>query len=80
MSKWYLAVSVLAFGVSVASSQPHAALRSGGSSMPTVTGNGPSQPCRYCDAYRMPGRPGPVFLNPQPLPPGIVANDRMLRH
>jgi hypothetical protein len=80
MSQWYLAVSILAFGVSIASSQPRAALRSGGSPMPTVSGNGPSQACRSCDADRMPRRSGPVFLNPQPLPPGIVAHARMLRH
>jgi hypothetical protein len=78
MTKLFLAVSVLAFGAIVVSSQPHAALRSGGTNMPQVSGSGPNQPCKLCASHRSPYQSGSVSLNPQPLPP-VITNDRMLR-
>jgi hypothetical protein len=88
MAKLFLAVSVLAFGAIVAS-QSQAAVWSGGTNMPQGADHGTRMLCKFCETDRAPdghypdgyypGGHGPALLNPQPLPPGIVADGRMLR-
>jgi hypothetical protein len=88
MRKLFRAVSMLAFGAIVAS-QSQAAVWSGGTNMLQGADRATNMPCKFCGNWRTPDggdpdarRPdagGPVFLNPQPLPPRIVADGRMLR-
>jgi hypothetical protein len=52
MSKLCLTVSLLAFGVTLASGQPHAAHRAGGTSlMPQLIGDRSNMPCNQCRIY-----------------------------
>lgn len=79
MLKLCLALSALAFGITVAGGAPQAALRSGGSVvLSQARGALPNAPCKQCLIYRTPNFGDTVTLNPQPLPPGNVAG-RMLR-
>jgi hypothetical protein len=69
MSKLCLAVSLLAFGVTLASGEPHAALRAGGTSlMPQLIGDRPNMPCNRCGIYAEPLPRDAVILNSRHLP------------
>ncbi len=79
MSKLLLGVSVLAFGALMSVSGIQAAPRVGGAAVMSVNSKVPNWPCANCGISGAP-RPGDtVTLNPQPLPPKIYRDGRMLR-
>jgi hypothetical protein len=78
MSKLCLAVSILAFGVTLAGGQAHAALRAGVTPAKLQPyGDKSILSCNQCKLYRMPSPGDAVTLNPRHLPPWIVAGGRM---
>lgn len=80
MLKLCLAFSALAFGVTMAGGASHAAVR-GGVYVATTQQNGGISgiPCKQCAIYRTPNFGDTVTLNPQPLPPRIIAPGRTPR-
>jgi hypothetical protein len=78
MSKLFLRMGVLAFGSFIFVSGTHAALRVGDTGAMSVTLNvKPS--CATCDLARMPWSGDMTTLDPQPLPPKVYGDGRMLR-
>ena len=79
MSKLFLRVGVLAFGSFIFVGGTHAALRVGDTSAMSVSLNAPKLSCATCGLARMPWSGDITTLDPQPLPPKVYGDGRMLR-
>jgi hypothetical protein len=79
MAKLFLRVGVLAFGSFIFVSGTHAALRVADIGAMSVSLNAPKLSCATCDRARMPWSGDMTTLDPQPLPPKLYGDGRMLR-
>ena len=79
MSKLFLRVGVLALGSFISVSGTHAALRVGDTGAMSVRLDAPKPSCASCGLARMPWSGDMTPLDPQPLPPKLYGDGRMLR-
>jgi hypothetical protein len=79
MAKLFLRVGVLAFGSFMFVSGTHAALRVADIGAISVSLNAPKLSCATCGRARMPWSGVMTTLDPQPLPPKVYGDGRMLR-
>jgi hypothetical protein len=79
MSKLFLRVGVLAFGSFIFVSGTHAALREADAGAMSVTLKAPKPSCATCGLARMPWSGDMTTLDPQPLPPKVYGDGRILR-
>ena len=79
MAKLFLRVGVLAFGSFIFVSGTHAALRVADIGAMSVWLNAPNLSCATCGRVRMPSSGDMTTLDPQPLPPKVYGDGRMLR-
>jgi hypothetical protein len=79
MSKLFLRVGVPALGSFIFVSGTHAALRVADAGAMSVTWNTPKPSCATCGQARMPWTGDMTTLDPQPLPPKVYGDGRMLR-
>jgi hypothetical protein len=79
MAKLFLRVGVLAFGSFIFVGGTHAALRVGDTGVMSQTLNAPEPSCATCGLARMPWSGDITTLDPQPLPPKVYGDGRMLR-
>jgi hypothetical protein len=79
MAKLFLRVGVLAFGSFIFVGGTHAALRVGDTGVMSLTLNAPKPSCATCVLARMPWSGDITTLDPQPLPPKVYGDGRMLR-
>lgn len=79
MAKQFLSVGVPTFGTFVSASGSHVALRVGDTSAMPPTSSIPRASCATCDLSRIPWFGETTTRNPQPQPPRMYGDGRMLR-
>jgi hypothetical protein len=80
MSKLFLSVGVLAFGLmSVGGAQAALRVEDASAMSLTSTTSVPTPSCATCGLSRMPRSGETTMSNPQPLPPKTYGGGRMLR-